>query len=260
MKTILITGASSGLGKACVKLFSAKGWRVIATMRNPAAWQEQLANVEVLALDVTNVAQIQQTAANYTVDVVLNNAGYVLMGPLEAYTDEQLVQLINTNLLGTMRVTQAFLPYFRERGSGLFLNVTSTAAVSPDPFMSVYAGTKAAIHAWTEAMHSELSKVGVGIKTIIPGLMNTNLTANAQIALHPVYQRWIDSMMMFFSSPAAAQLADDPAHIALEIYAVATADNAKIHYFTGPYATNVSVALQQDGIEKLMAEKEQFFL
>src|SRR5215217_7038885 len=122
-KTIFITGASSGLGKAAAKLFQSKGWNVIATMRNPAKETElnTLENVTLLPLDVTNLTQIQTTIKVafelHDVDIVFNNAGYGLVGALEAFTDEQLVKQLDTNLLGVIRVTQAFIPYFRAKKS-----------------------------------------------------------------------------------------------------------------------------------------------
>src|SRR6478609_8812534 len=129
-KTIFITGASSGLGKATAKLFQSKGWNVIATMRNPDKETElsALENVTLLPLDVTNLAQIESTVQKvteqYSIDVVFNNAGYGLVGALEALTDEQIVKQLDTNLLGVIRVTKAFVPYFREKKNGLFITTT----------------------------------------------------------------------------------------------------------------------------------------
>lgn len=120
-KTIFITGASTGLGRAAAILFANKGWNVMATMRRPEKETElnQIPNITLYALDVTDLAQIksvaQQVIETSGVDVVFNNAGYGLAGPLEGTTDEQIVDEINTNLLGVIRVTQAFIPYFREK-------------------------------------------------------------------------------------------------------------------------------------------------
>jgi NAD(P)-dependent dehydrogenase (short-subunit alcohol dehydrogenase family) len=119
MKTIFITGTSSGLGQAAVRLFHNKGWKVIATMRNVEQGNTftGLENVVVLPLDITNPQQIKATAekaiALGRVDVVMNNAAFGSIGPLEGVTEEQLYKQINTNLLGAIRVTQAFTPHFR---------------------------------------------------------------------------------------------------------------------------------------------------
>ena len=148
MKTIFITGASSGLGKATAKLFHSKGWQVIATMRNPEKETElsKLENIILMPLDVTNYEQIQSTVkqaiALNTIDVVFNNAGYGLIGPLEGLTDDQIMRQLNTNLLGGIRVTHAFIPYFRERQSGLFISTTSIGGLIAFPLGSVYHATK----------------------------------------------------------------------------------------------------------------------
>jgi len=119
--TIFITGSSTGLGRATAKLFASKGWNVIATMRSPEKETElgALPGVTLMKLDVTRPDEIASAAKDALalgpVDVLFNNAGYGLAGPLEAATDKQLVAEINTNLLGVMRTTQAFLPAMRER-------------------------------------------------------------------------------------------------------------------------------------------------
>lgn len=167
-KTIFITGASSGLGKATAKLFQSKGWNVIATMRNPAAETElnTLENVTLLPLDVTNPEQIRNTVAEatgkYDIDVVFNNAGYGLVGALEAFSDEQIVRQINTNLLGVIRVTQAFVPYFREKKSGLFITTTSIGGLVTFPLDSIYHATKWALEGWSESMSFELGLHNIG--------------------------------------------------------------------------------------------------
>ncbi|HEY8918189.1 MAG TPA: SDR family NAD(P)-dependent oxidoreductase, partial [Chitinophaga sp.] len=144
MKTIFITGTSSGLGKAAVQLFAARGWKVIATMRSPEKETEltQLDNVHLLKLDVADASQIntcvQQALTLGPVDVVVNNAGYGLVGPLESYTDEQITTLLDTNLLGVIRIIKAFTPHFREKKSGLFINITSIGGLIAVPFSPVY--------------------------------------------------------------------------------------------------------------------------
>lgn len=130
-KTIFITGASTGLGRATAVLIQSKGWRVIASMRNPEKETalSALENLTVVELDVTDLSRINKTVTEivktHSVDIVVNNAGYGLIGPLEAFTDERITRQVSTNLLGTIRVSKAFTPYFREKGSGMFLNITS---------------------------------------------------------------------------------------------------------------------------------------
>ena len=132
------------MGKATAKLFQSKGWNVIATMRNPENETEltQLEHVTVLKLDVTDPTQIKETVsqaiASYAIDVVLNNAGYGLIGPLETVTDEQLTRQFETNVFGAIRITQAFIPYFREKKKGLFVTTTSIAGLIGLPLNAIY--------------------------------------------------------------------------------------------------------------------------
>src|SRR5258708_22823961 len=143
-KTIFITGSSSGLGRATAKLFSSKGWTVIATMRKPEKEAEltKLPGVTLFPLDITDRRQIDNAAAKAVtaggVDVVFNNAGYGMAGPLEGSSDEQMVRIVNTNLMGPIRTTKAFIPHFRQKRSGLFINTTSIGGVGMGPLYSMH--------------------------------------------------------------------------------------------------------------------------
>ena len=125
MKTIIITGASSGIGKESVKLFASKGWRVIATMRNPEKEKElsQLKNVHLYTLDITNIEQVKKTSQEildkFSVDVLFNNAGIGMKYRFEDMTEEAIKNSIDTNILGMVRVTQQFIPHFKKRKSGI---------------------------------------------------------------------------------------------------------------------------------------------
>ena len=234
MQTIFITGASSGIGKATAKLFQSKGWNVIATMRNPERETEltQLKNVTVLPLDVTNIEQIKSTVAKAVslakIDVALNNAGYGLMGSLESFTDENIVRQVDANFLGTVRVTQAFIPHFRENKNGLFINVTSIGGHTGFPFTSVYNGTKWAVEGWSECLSIELSMFGVGVKTVSPSATHTDLfTHNSDVKPLPFYEA-LEEKMLNMIKPASM-----PEEIADVIYEAATDGKDQLRYFAG---------------------------
>ena len=135
-KTIFITGSSSGLGRATAKLFASKGWRVIASMRDPRKEKElnDISGLRLKALDVTDPGAIESVAKQVVgsggTDLVFNNAGYGLAGALEGLTDEQILRMVSTNMLGTIRTTKAFIPHFREKRAGLFINTTSLGGLS----------------------------------------------------------------------------------------------------------------------------------
>jgi NAD(P)-dependent dehydrogenase (short-subunit alcohol dehydrogenase family) len=180
MKTIFITGASSGIGKATAELFAARGWQVIATMRNTAKGADlaRNANIEVMPLDVTDSEQIKSTCrealANYDIDVLFNNAGYGIMAPLERIPESEIRKLFDTDVIGTMLVTQEFIPHFKKRKSGAILSTTSLAGVIAFPRDGVYGAAKRAVASMMESIYYELKPFGVAVKTMIPGGTKTN--------------------------------------------------------------------------------------
>jgi NAD(P)-dependent dehydrogenase (short-subunit alcohol dehydrogenase family) len=263
MKTIFITGASTGLGKATAKLFAAKGWKVIATMRKPENEKELslIDNISLLPLDVTNPDQIADTVekaiAIGPVDVVFNNAGYGLMGPLESTTDEQLVRQLDTNILGVIRVTKAFIPYFREKEAGLFISTTSIGGLITFPFSSVYHATKWALEGWSESMAFELGKIGVGIKTVSPGGIKTDfLSRSADMSTHPVYQKWVDRLFSGFNEDHFTSAED----IAAVVFEAATDGKDKLRYVAGEDAKALYAQRLQLGDEAFRKQMAQTFL
>ena len=263
MKTIFITGASTGLGKATAKLFASAGWKVNATMRKPQNEKELnlMDNVTLLPLDVTDLAQVKETAQKAmnagNIDVVFNNAGYGLMGPLEATTDEQLVRQLHTNVLGVIRVTQAFIPYFRERQSGLFITTTSMGGLLTFPFASVYHATKWALEGWSESLAFELKKMGVGIKTVSPGGIKTDfLNRSADMTSHPAYDKWVQKMFAGINEDHFT-----PAEqIAKVVYEAATDGKDKLRYVAGEDAKALYAQRLQLGDEAFRKQMEQTFL
>lgn len=250
MPTIFITGASSGLGHATAKLFAARGWQVIATMRTPDKTPDlaQLPGVTVLPLDVTNAAQIKTTVAQALalgdVDVVFSNAGYAVGGPLEILTDEELEEEFSTNVFGAMRLTREFLPYFRAKRAGLFLITTSLVGLISMPFISVYCATKWALEGWSESMSYELSKFGIGIKTIAAGSMDTNFMqrATAELGHHPAYEGLFTKMLGALA--ANVQGGSTAEEIAAVVYEAATDNKDQVRYLAGPEA-HAQVALRE---------------
>jgi len=181
MSSIVITGSSSGIGKATAKYFAEQDWQVAATMRQPQNEQElkHIAGISIYALDVTDEDSVAQAAEQIlndfgTVDVVLNNAGYAAAGPFEAAAPEQIERQFDTNVLGLMRVTQAFLPHFRANKTGLFLNVSSIGGLITYPFVSLYHSTKWAVEGFSESLSYELGELGAQVKIIEPGGVDTD--------------------------------------------------------------------------------------
>lgn len=264
-KTIFITGASSGLGKATALLFQSKGWNVIASMRNPEKETElsTLDNVTVLALDVTDHLQIKEVVAQamslHSVDVVFNNAGYGLMGALEAFTDEQIERQINTNLMGVIRVTKEFIPYFREKKSGLFISTTSMGGLLAFPLHSIYHAAKFAIEGWSEGMSFELNMHNIGIKTVAPGGIETNFTGRSlDKTLHPAYEKLEQSL--FANVDKMMQAAASAETIAEVVYEAATDGKDQVRYVAGEDANAIYNRRLEIGSEAFRKEIRSQFL
>jgi NAD(P)-dependent dehydrogenase (short-subunit alcohol dehydrogenase family) len=183
MKTVLITGCSSGYGLETARHFLSQGWRVVATMRTP---REDLLprseRLRVLPLDVTQAASIAAALeAAGPVDVLVNNAGIGLFGALEATPMATTREVFETNTFGVIAMTQAVVPQFRARRSGIVVNVTSSATLVPMPLVAVYTASKTAIEGFTASLTHELQAFGVRVKLVQPGYApTTGFTRNSE--------------------------------------------------------------------------------
>src|SRR5215212_3491116 len=186
-KVVLITGASTGIGKETAKLFQVKNWKVAATMRSPekADDLQRIVDIECIRLDVTESESIR-TAVSQTIeqfgriDVVVNNAGYGLVGPFEAATDEQIRRQFDTNVFGVMNVCREILPIFRDQKRGTIVNVASMGGRITFPLYSLYHATKWAIEGFSEALQYEVKQFGIKIKIIEPGPIKTDFYDRSQ--------------------------------------------------------------------------------
>jgi short-subunit dehydrogenase len=259
-KTIFITGASSGIGKATAKMFAERGWNVIATMRKPENEKELnlLSNVTLLPLDVTNQEQIkeitQKALAMGNIDVVFNNAGYGLFGVLEAITDEQIVAQMETNFFGVVRVTQAFIPYFREKRAGLFITTGSSAGLMGFPVSSMYNASKWALEGWSESLSYELNEVGVGIKTIEPGLVATEIVDRSVIVSHPAYESLMGKYTALLAYNENTTKAEQIAEV---VYGAATDGKDTLRYVCGEDAKTLYAQRLANGDQAFIAGMKQ---
>ena len=186
-KVILITGASSGIGKETAKLFQIKNWKVAATMRSPekAAELQKIVDVECFRLDVTDVESIRSAIAATIdkfgrIDAVVNNAGYGLIGAFEAATPEQIEKQFQTNVFGVMNVCREILPYFREQRRGHIVNVASVGGRMTFPLYSLYHATKWAVEGFSESLQFEVDQFNIRLKIIEPGPIKTDFYDRSQ--------------------------------------------------------------------------------
>lgn len=265
-KTIFITGASSGLGKATAQLFQSQGWNVIATMRNPENETEltALENVSVIGLDVTDKEQLESTIAKVLseteIHVVVNNAGYGLVGPLEAFTDEQIKKQIETNLMGVIRITKTFTPYFRERKEGVLINITSSFGLMGFPTCSIYSATKFAVDGFSESMGYELAQFGVQVKVVAPGGIQTDFAGRSlDGAQHSAYRQLTEKVQEGYS-PDQVSNYSKPEDIAHVIYEAATDGKDQLRYVAGKDANALYNDRNSIGVENHVQKIKSGFL
>jgi NAD(P)-dependent dehydrogenase (short-subunit alcohol dehydrogenase family) len=188
-KTIVVTGASSGIGKATARLFAQKGWNVVATMRRPDAEKDlaETGNLKLVTLDVQDPASVRAGAAAAIaafgrVDAWLNNAGYGAFGPVEAGSRPQIQRQFDVNLFGVIECVQAIAPHFRANRAGVLINVSSFGGLMTVPGYSVYNSTKFALEGLSEGLWYELGAFGVRVKLIEPGAIKTEFGGRSRDA------------------------------------------------------------------------------
>lgn len=242
MKTVFITGASSGIGRETAKLFAAKGWGVAATMRKPERETQlnRLSNVEVIQCDVTDQKSISQAVKRTlqcfgAIDVLVNNAGYYTVGPLEASSSEQIKRQLDTNLLGLIETTRAVLPHMRQKKAGIIINLSSIAGVLSIPLQSLYHATKYGVEGFSECLQYEVEPFGIQVKLIEPGTIHTNFCGSSMtvvdIASANEYQEYAQRVISNLIHNGNS--GSDPEGVAGTIYRAATDGRKKMRYPTG---------------------------
>lgn len=182
---VLISGCSTGIGRALAVEFAARGWRVFATARKPQALDDLKAlKIETTALDVTDERSIEICAEHVIsraghVDMLINNAGLLLIGPLVELENAELRRQFETNVMGLAALTRAVIPHMIERRSGKIVNISSVSGVLPTPFAGAYCSTKAAVTAYSDSLRMELKPFGIEVITVQPGGIKSNLSVNA---------------------------------------------------------------------------------
>lgn len=239
-KTVLITGASSGIGLETAKMFSRQGWNVVATMRNPEN-DNQLKGLGVLCLplDVTVVETIGGVVAAAiekfgAIDALINNAGYALIGTFEACTSEEIERQFATNVFGLMEMTRAVLPHFRGRREGVIVNVASIGGKMAFPLYSPYHATKWAVEGFSESLQYELRPLNIKVKIIEPGPIKTDFYSRSMAVARKTeltdYNDYIDKVLPKMQKP---DIGSPPEVTAKVIYRAVTDNSWKLRYPAG---------------------------
>lgn len=241
-KTIFITGASSGIGRETALFFAAKGWNVVATMRDPGKDKNltNKANISLLQLDVTNEASIAEAVSaavgkHGRIDVLLNNAGYGSLGIFESSTAEQIRRQIDTNVVGMMSVTKTILPTMRAQGSGTIINVSSIAGHLGLPLFSIYNSTKFAVEGFSESLRYELLPFGIRVKIIEPGPIKTDFyTRSMELFANDTadeYKAMGENVTKFIIDQGLKS--QGPEVVVKQIYKAATSSSNRLRYPAG---------------------------
>ncbi|WP_378950080.1 SDR family oxidoreductase [Mesorhizobium sp. ANAO-SY3R2] len=240
MKTVLITGCSSGYGLETARHFHARGWSVIATMRNPRqAGLPQSERVRILPLDVTSPESIAAAIeAAGPIDVLVNNAGIGVVGAFEATPMSHVRKVFETNTFGVMAMTQAVIPQMRARRSGVIVNVTSSVTLASMPLAAAYTASKQAIAGFTGSLAHELGAFGVRAKLVEPGYApTTRFTANTDIpVVELIPEAYADFARPIFAEFAHPALTTKESDVAAAVLQAATDASDRLHYPAGPDA------------------------
>ncbi|WP_046745498.1 SDR family oxidoreductase [Kordia zhangzhouensis] len=249
-KVILITGGSSGIGKSIGILLAQKGYKVYGTSRNP----EKVTNFTafpLLALDVRNTDTIQKAIAivikkEGRLDVLINNAGVGITGPIEETPDEEIHKAFQTNLYGPIAVMKAVLPHMRTQKNGLIINVTSIAGYMGLPYRGIYSATKGALELITEAIRMEVKMFGIEVTNVAPGDFATNIAAgryHTPVFENSPYKEVYGNMLT--EMDAHVDEGSDPTMMAEAVLRIIETSKPKIHYKVGAFMQKFSIVLKR---------------
>lgn len=248
LKVVLITGASSGIGKSIAQYLSEKNYKVYGTSRNPS---ETNLSFSLIALDVTNKESIL-TAVNKIIqkegkiDVLINNAGVGITGPIEETPDEEIRNAFETNYFGPIAVIKAVLPGMREQKSGLIINITSIAGYMGLPYRGIYSATKGALELTTEAFRMELKDFNINMTNIAPGDFSTNIAAgryHSPILKDSPYKQSYRNTLEIINKHV--EKGKDPLLMAKAVYKVMQEKNPGGHYRVGEPLQKFSIVLKR---------------
>ncbi len=248
-KVVLITGGSSGIGKAIGDFLFHKGFTVYGTSRNPKKVSNSL--FPLIALDVREVASIQSAVATIIqeagrLDIVINNAGVGITGPLEEIPMEEIKNNFETNFFGPIEVMKAALPQMRVQQSGLIINITSIAGYMGLPYRSVYSASKGALELITEALRMEVKSFGIQITNVAPGDFATNIAAgrfHAPVVQGSAYEKVYAGVLKTMNEHVDS--GSNPNEMAEALYQIIQNPNPKIHYKVGAFMQKFSIVLKR---------------
>lgn len=248
-KVVLITGGSSGIGKSIGLYLKSRGFKVYGTTRDLAKYPD-FEDFELLELDVTNAESITKTIEQIIrvedrLDVLINNAGVGITGPVEETPNNEILKAFDTNLHGPLRMIKAVLPQMREQRSGLIINITSIAGYMGLPFRGIYSGTKAALGTVTEALRMEVKDFGINIATLAPGDFSTNIAAgryHVPVRESSAYGKSYGDTLQIINDDV--DNGGNPILVAKKVYRIIENKHPNVHYKVGASLQKFSSVLK----------------
>ncbi len=248
-KVVLITGASSGIGKSIGEFLFEKGFKVYGTSRNPEKYLDS--KLELLILDVRNPETIKSTIdyiiqKSGRIDIVINNAGVGITGPLEEIPMKEIKNNFETNFFGPIEIIKAVLPQMRLQKSGLIINITSIAGYMGLPFRSIYSASKGALELITESLNMEVKPFGIHIANVAPGDFATNIASgrfHSPVIKNSDYEVTYGNNLKTMDNHVNS--GGNPLEMATAIYKIIQTPNPKIHYKVGAFMQKFSIVLKR---------------
>jgi NAD(P)-dependent dehydrogenase (short-subunit alcohol dehydrogenase family) len=248
-KVVLITGGSSGIGKSIGEFLSQKGYVVYGTSRSPERYPDS--KIKLVALDVADVVSIEKAIKTVVsnegrLDVVINNAGAGITGPIEEIPNEEIKRNFETNLFGPIQVIKAVLPQMRQQNSGLIINITSIAGYMGLPYRGIYSASKGALELITEAFRMEIKDFNIHMTNVAPGDFATNIAAgryHAQVTKGSPYETKYGAVLKAIDDDV--DKGNDPMMVSTMIYKIIRTKNPKIHYKVGAFMQKFSIVLKR---------------
>ncbi len=248
-KVVLITGGSSGIGKAIGLYLTAKGYQVFGTTRSLEN-HPSFKGFTLLQMDVTHIPSVENALSEIMskagrVDVLINNAGIGITGPIEETPSDEIAKVFDTNFNGPLNLIKAVLPIMRAQTTGLIINITSIAGYMGLPYRGIYSATKSAMHMVTEALRMETKTFGIHITDLAPGDFSTNIASgryHAPIQENSPYAGPYTKTLEQIN--AGVELGDDPIRVAHKVHRIINAKNPKVHYTVGTFMQRFSLVLK----------------
>ncbi len=248
-KVVLVTGASSGIGKSIATFLSKKGYKVYGTSREPKNKDEFC--YEMIVLDVLKIDTIKKAVGfiikkEDRIDVLVNNAGMGITGAIEDTPTEEMKAVFNTNFFGYVDLMKEVLPKMREQKFGIIINITSIAGYMGLPFRGIYSATKSAIEMMSEAANMEVKNFGIKVVNIAPGDISTDIASkryNTPMLKNSAYKEMYKKSLILIDEHTNSGL--NPLKVAKKVYKILNSKNPKIHYKVGSFIQKFSIILKR---------------